>query len=167
MSRRRTQSTKWPCAQQRLLIAKNSCQFDQSMMCAKIYMSRDMRFPTMWYVWWAEPQISLCICAAWSEPLLVVWIFYQYLATDQTAFWVSKLKRQLLRLVCVYTCQNATLLEIHAMAHMWTAKTQISLGIWSESLLDTQLILLNFKRSGSNIDGNKWRRNKLLMNFWE
>ena len=34
-------------------------------------MSRDMRFPTMWYVRQAKPQISLHIGAVWSEPLLV------------------------------------------------------------------------------------------------
>ena len=35
------------------------------------YLSRDMRFPTMWYVRPAKPQISLRIRAVWSEPLLV------------------------------------------------------------------------------------------------
>ena len=39
-------------------------------------MSSNMRFPTMWYVRPAKPQISLRICAAWSEPLLDAWIFY-------------------------------------------------------------------------------------------
>ena len=39
-------------------------------------MSRDMRFPTVWYVRPAKPQISLCIRAVWSEPLLVAGIFY-------------------------------------------------------------------------------------------
>ena len=34
-----------------------------------------MRFPTMWYVRPAKPQISLRICTVWSEPLLVAWIF--------------------------------------------------------------------------------------------
>ena len=34
-------------------------------------MSHDMRFPTMWYVRPAKPQISLCIHTVWSEPLLV------------------------------------------------------------------------------------------------
>ena len=34
-------------------------------------MSRSMRFPTMWYVQPAKAQISLRICAVWSEPLLV------------------------------------------------------------------------------------------------
>ena len=33
-------------------------------------------------------------------------------ATDRTSFGVSKLKRRLRRLNPVYTCQNATLLEI-------------------------------------------------------
>ena len=41
-------------------------------------MSCDMRFPTMWYVRPAKAQTSLCICAVWSEPLLVAWIFYEY-----------------------------------------------------------------------------------------
>ena len=34
-------------------------------------MSQCMRFPTMWYVRPAKPQISLRICAVCSEPLLV------------------------------------------------------------------------------------------------
>ena len=66
----------------------------------------------MWYVRPAKPQISLRIHAVWSEPLLVAWIFNECYATDWTSFWVSKLKRRLHRLVWVYTCQNATLLEI-------------------------------------------------------
>ena len=45
-----------------------------------------MRFLTMWYMQRAEPQISLRIRAVRSEPLLVVCIFYEYLATAQTAF---------------------------------------------------------------------------------
>ena len=36
--------------------------------------------------------------------------------TDRTKFGVSKLKRMLHRLVGVYACQNATLLESHVMA---------------------------------------------------
>ena len=44
--------------------------------CTKVQMSRDMRLPTMWYVRPAKPQISLRICAVWSEPLQVSWIFY-------------------------------------------------------------------------------------------
>ena len=43
----------------------------------KHHLSHDMRFPTMWYVRPAKPQISLRIRAAWSEPLLVAWIFYE------------------------------------------------------------------------------------------
>ena len=66
----------------------------------------------MWYVRPAKPQISLRIRAVWSEPLLVAWVFYDCLATDWTPFGVSKLKRRLHRLVCVYTCRNATLLEV-------------------------------------------------------
>ena len=76
------------------------------------HMSRDMIFPSMWYVRPAKPQISLRIRAVWSEPLLVAWIFYDSYATDWTALGVSKLNRRLQRLVRVYTCQNATLLII-------------------------------------------------------
>ena len=71
-----------------------------------------MRFPTMWYVRPSKAQTSLRICAVWSKPLLVTWIFYEYKATDWTSFGVSKLKRRLHRFVWVYSCQNATLLEI-------------------------------------------------------
>ena len=71
-----------------------------------------MRFPTIWYVQPAKPQISLRICAVWSEPLLVARIFYEYKATDWTSFKVSTLKKKLHRLIWVYTCHNATLLEI-------------------------------------------------------
>ena len=60
-----------------------------------IIMSRDMRFPTMWYVRPAKPQISLRIRAVCSEPLLSAWIFYDCSATNWTLFRVSKLKRGL------------------------------------------------------------------------
>ena len=76
------------------------------------YMSRDMRFPTMWYVRPVKPQISLRIRAVWSESLLVAWIFYECRATDWASFGDSKLQIRLHRFVCVYTCQNTTLLEI-------------------------------------------------------
>ena len=39
-------------------------------------LSRGMRFPTMCYVWQGKAQTSLRICAVWSEPLLVPWLFY-------------------------------------------------------------------------------------------
>ena len=60
-------------------------------------MSRDISFPTMWYVRPAKTQISLRIHAVWPEPLLVVWIFYACYATDRTSFGVSKHKRRLYR----------------------------------------------------------------------
>ena len=41
-----------------------------------VHLSHDMGFPTICYVRPAKPQISLRIRAVWSEPLLVVWIFY-------------------------------------------------------------------------------------------
>ena len=76
------------------------------------YMSQCMRFPSLWYVRPAKPQMSLRIRAVWSEPLLIAWVFYDCYASDWTPFGVSKLKRRLHRLVWVYTFQNATLLEI-------------------------------------------------------
>ena len=69
-----------------------------------------MQFPTMWYVPPAKTQIGLRIHVVCS--LLVTWIFYECWATDWTSFGDSKLKRSLHRLVWVYTCENATLLEI-------------------------------------------------------
>ena len=41
-------------------------------------MSRDMRFPTMWYVRPAKAQISLRISAVCSEPLLVARTYYEF-----------------------------------------------------------------------------------------
>ena len=79
------------------------------MMTIIIIMSQCMRFPTMWYVRQAKPQISLRIRAVWSEPLLVAWVFYDCLATDWTPFGVSKLKGRLQRLVRVCTFQNVKL----------------------------------------------------------
>ena len=52
-----------------------------------------MRFPTMFYVRPAKAQTSLRIRADLSEPLSVTWLFYDCLATDQTSFEVSKLKK--------------------------------------------------------------------------
>ena len=47
-----------------------------------------------------------------SEPLQVVWIFYDCKATDLKPFIVPKLIRRLRKLVWVYTRKNVTLLEI-------------------------------------------------------
>ena len=74
-------------------------------------LSQWMRFPTMWYVQPAKAQTSLHIRTAWSEPLLVAWIYYESTAADWTPFGVSKLKMRLHRLIWVYTCQNTKLLE--------------------------------------------------------
>ena len=56
------------------------------------YMSRDMRFPTMWYVRPAKAQTSLCIRAVWPEPLLVAWklLTEHYLELDRPSQFVSK-----------------------------------------------------------------------------
>ena len=79
-------------------------------------LSCDMRFPTMWYVQPAKPQISLRICAVWLEPLLVAWMLYECKATDWTSFGVSKPKRRLHRPVkmphCWKSCVTALLLTL-------------------------------------------------------
>ena len=67
-------------------------QPDMGLLCLPNNLSQYMRFPTMWYVRPAKPQISLRIPAVWSEPLLVAWVFYDCSATDWTPFGVSKLK---------------------------------------------------------------------------
>ena len=40
---------------------------DWSDWIYEVYMSPDIKFPTMWYVQPAKAQISLRICAVWSE----------------------------------------------------------------------------------------------------
>ena len=74
--------------------------------------SQCKRFPTMWYVRPAKPQIPLRIRAVLSEPFLVAWVLYECLATDWRPFDVSKLKRRLQRAIWVYIYLNATLFEI-------------------------------------------------------
>ena len=44
-----------------------------------------MRFQTMWYVRPAKSQIRLRIRAVLSEPLLVAWIFYEFLSVKLMA----------------------------------------------------------------------------------
>ena len=57
-------------------------------------MSRDMRFPTMWYVRpAAKAQTSRHIRAVWSEPLLVPWIFYNYKLLTEHHLEFLSLKR--------------------------------------------------------------------------
>ena len=82
-------------------------------------LSRENWFQTMWYMRPAKPQISLSIHAVWSEPFLVAWIFYDCYAIDWTYFGVSKLKKRLYRLVWVYLCQHATLLEISCRGSLY------------------------------------------------
>ena len=75
-------------------------------------LSQCLRFLTMWYVRPAKPQIRLRIRAVWSDPLLVVeYHMIVKLLTEHHLEFLS-LKGRLQRLVWVYTCQNATLLEI-------------------------------------------------------
>ena len=45
------------------------------LFTCQIHMSRDMRFPTMWYIRPAKAKTSLRIRTVWSEPLLVAWLF--------------------------------------------------------------------------------------------
>ena len=102
-------------------------------------MSQCLRFPTMWYVRPAKPQISLRIRAVWSEPLLVAWVFYDCLATDWTPFGVHKLLRRLHRLIWVYTCQNATLLEITCHGSLIMLSATVDQGTANHGVYQTLL----------------------------
>ena len=71
-------------------------------------MSHNMRFPTMWYVRqaacaYAQSDQSLCYSLEYSMD--------GKLLNEQHL--VSILKRRVHRLICAYSCQNATLLEIN------------------------------------------------------
>ena len=68
-----------------------------------IKISHDMKFQKMWYQRQAKGLANLHIHADWSEPLLVIWIFYGCLALYPTAFGVFKLKMRLHRLLWVYS----------------------------------------------------------------
>ena len=102
----------WVYTTYRIMTKKQIVSLFYTILKHISYLSRHMIFPTMWYVGPAKPQISLCICAAWSEPLHVAWAFYDCWATYRTTSGISKLKMRLHRLVWVYICHNATLLEI-------------------------------------------------------
>ena len=80
------------------------------------YLSRDMRFPTMWYVQQAKPQISLRIGAVWSEPLLVTWIFYDCSATDWISFGVPKLEGD---------CTGSSESTVVKMPHCWKSYVRL------------------------------------------
>ena len=101
-------------------------------------MSRDMRFPTMWYVRPAKPRISLCIRTVWSEPLLVAWVFYD----GWTSFCVTKLNRRQHRLVWVYSCQIATLLKPHVAAQL-CIHIHIIIHLFWPYILDPLVFLLS------------------------
>ena len=70
------------------------------------------------------------------------------------SFGVSKLKRRLHRLVCVYICQNATLLEItcHGSINFYYALLTKGLEIIAISnetinLMDKEIFWLSLKKS--------------------
>ena len=101
----------------------------------------------MWYVRPAKPQISLRICEVWSEPLLVVWVFYGCYATDWTPFGASKLKRRLQRLARVYTCQNVKFLQISCTG----SKDHWRFGPYTPIFLILKTLLLSFRCDACSI----------------
>ena len=74
----------------------------------RMHFSRDMRFPTMWYVRPAKPQISLCIRTVWSEPLLAANMTVKLLTQHHLEFLSLAFR--------VYSCQKSTLFEISCRA---------------------------------------------------
>ena len=83
----------------------------------KAYMSRDMRFLTMWYVQPAKAQTSLHIRAVWSEPLLVAWIFYE----------CKLLTEQHLEFICLTEGCTGSSGSIHVkMPHCWNHMSRLN-----------------------------------------
>ena len=63
-----------------MILRRHASIFSKIFMVERIEkqvydMSRDIRFPTVWYVRPAKAQTSLCISEVWSEHLLVAWTF--------------------------------------------------------------------------------------------
>ena len=120
-------------------------------MTGYIYIwSHDMRFPTMWYVRQAKPQISLHIHEVWSEPLL------EYSMT------VKLLTEQHLEFLCLkggFTgSTESTLVKMpqcwksHVAAHMffiqWQYRSICFTGcICSVSILAVYVLLCFLKQS--------------------
>ena len=77
----------------KILLNKLNCPWLALYQCCQNQKSRGMRFPTMWYVRPAKPQISLRICAVWSEPLLVAWISMNIKLLTEHRFEFLSLKR--------------------------------------------------------------------------
>ena len=90
-------------------------------------MSRGMRFPTMWYVQLAKPQISLRIRAVWSEPLLGARISYECLATDWTLFAVFKPKGG---------CIGSPECILVKMPHCWKSRVTAKMIVLISAKLD-------------------------------
>ena len=133
-------------------------------------LSHDLRFPTMWYVRPAKAQTRLRIGAVWSEPLLVAWIFYDCKAADWTAFGVSKLNRRLYRLVWVYTCQNATLLEIPCCGSItrWiTPGRRQSKTLILSTNVDHISLETEFLIGICRLIGDKWQSKTLFLEIFD
>ena len=102
---------------------------DYSTSAFIVHLSRDMRFPTMWYMRLAKAQTSLRIRTVWSEPLPVPWIFYDCYATDRSAFGVSKLKGG---------CTGSSVSMLVKIPHCWKSHVMayfVSMLLWSGSQL--------------------------------
>ena len=97
-----------------------------------------MRFPTMWYVRPAKPQISLSLIRAFASRLNILLLLGYWL----NILWSSMPIRRLHRLVRVYTCQNATLLEItcHGSFYFSTEKWQCFLLFIRNISLSSQVL---------------------------
>ena len=86
------------------------------------------------------------------KPLLDALVFYDCWATAWTSFGVYKLKMRLHRLVGVYTCQNATLLEITCTDPLILSKWAWGVGkfrtdIWWNLAISLGLWFLNVVKS--------------------
>ena len=85
----------------------------ESSLIAKVISIWATTLPTMWYVRPAKAQTSLRIRAVWSEPLLVSWIFYEYLAAEKNHLGFLSLKG------CQTGSSESTLLKMpHWKSHV-------------------------------------------------
>ena len=88
-----------------------------------------MRVLTMWYVQPAKPLISLRICAVWSEPVLVAWIFYNVKLLNEHHLEFLSLKGSYIGL------SESTLVK---MPHCWKSHVTAQMVM----IIPMQLLLL-------------------------
>ena len=113
------------------------------------------------------------LIGAFASRLSILWLLSYW--RNGTPFGVSKLKRRLLRLVRVYTCQNATLLKISRTGSnviidephkcndqlYWAWKRFNNIEVWSELYLSFSGASLAYKNGTSKVEQRKCHFNTI------